>query len=212
MGCNEQVDKQCEENEKPYHKVYLEAFYIDKYEVTQGEYSQCVQAGKCRDNMKRNDSLMDPDLPVGGVDWDQAKSYCEWVGKHLPTEAQWEKAARGTDGRKYPWGNQEVDCSLANLSGCGEKPIDVGSIPSGASPYDALDMAGNVWEWVADWHDDNYYADSPKKNPTGPSDGAHKGMRGGSWNNSTGKVRSSFRGWSSPGFATFTDGIRCAGN
>ena len=117
MGCNDRVDDECKNDEKPYHQVYLDAFYIDKFEVTQGDYDQCVSAGKCRDN-KKYDGFTGDRQPVVGVDWNDAKNYCEWAGKSLPTEAEWEKAARGTDGRKYPWGNQTIGCSRANYGDC----------------------------------------------------------------------------------------------
>ena len=111
MGCNEQVDKKCQSNEKPYHKVYLDAFYIDKFDVTQGQYNECVSGGRCTANKHKNGFT--GDQPVVDVRWEDANTYCQWAGKRLPTEAEWEKAARGTDGRIYPWGN-EIDASKAN--------------------------------------------------------------------------------------------------
>ena len=193
MGCNDRVDQECGDDENPYHKVYMDAFYIDKYEVTQGDYDQCVQAGKCRDN-KKYEGFTGTRQPVVGVDWNDAKSYCEWAGKRLPTEAQWEKAARGRDGRKYPWGNQKISCSLTNCSNCNKgKTLEVGGYPSGASPYGALDMMGNVWEWVADWYDKDYYSSSPERNPMGASSGTSRVSRGGSWLDPAGHFRTSLR-------------------
>ena len=224
MGCNEQVDNQCEADEKPYHKVDLDAFYIDKFKVTNGEYQKCVQAGKCREP-EYNDSSSEHRLggpeniyqgfvggrqPVVGVDWNDAKSYCEWAGKRLPTEAEWEKAARGTDGRKYPWGNQAPSCKVANFSACGVKPVKVGSKPGGASPYGALDLAGNAWEWVADWYDDKYYGNSPSQNPKGSSSGATRVWRGGCWCSWASDIRASNRLWNAPMYRNGILSFRCA--
>jgi len=216
MGCNDRVDQECQEDEKPFHKVYLDAYYIDKFEVTQGEYSECVRAGKrksgCQDNSKY-DGFTGERQPVVGVTWDQAKSYCEWAGKHLPTEAQWEKAARGTDGRKYPWGNQTISCSLANYSDCKKgKTVEVGGYASGASPYGALDMMGNVWEWVADWYDKEYYSSSPERNPTGASSGTYRVLRGGSWFSNARFARASYRYFYGPTYQYGGIGFRCVGD
>jgi formylglycine-generating enzyme required for sulfatase activity len=145
-----------EEDERPARKVTLKSFAIDRTEVTRAAYARCVDAGRCRGPSVAEG---DPNLPVTGVDWSDAQAYCKFAGGRLPTEAEWEKAARGTDGREYPWGN-DVDCGKANwgsFEGEGPcagknpgKPVAVGSYPGGASPYGALDMGGNVWEWVAD--------------------------------------------------------------
>jgi len=213
MGCNEKVDKQCFDAEKPSHKVYLDAFYIDKLEVTQGEYDACFAAGKCGENHKYI-GFTDGRQPVVGVTWDDAKSYCAWVGKRLPTEAQWEKAARGTDGRIYPWGNGIIDPSRANYedSKLG-KTREVGSYPTGASPYGALDMEGNAWEWVADWYDGTYYKTSPAKNPSGPDKGEHRVMRGMGWGTGAVLMRASFRyAYADPNLKLNGWGFRCARN
>ena len=125
--------------------------------------------------------------PVIGVSWDEAKAFCDWLSEktgkniHLPTEAQWEKAARGTDQRRYPWGNGEPSCSRVNYNNCRSKTMPVGSYPSGVSPYDIHDMAGNVWEWCSDWYYSSYYYSSPYKNPTGPTSGYARVTRGGDW-------------------------------
>jgi formylglycine-generating enzyme required for sulfatase activity len=172
------------ENEDPQHTVYLDAYWIDQTEVTQEMYAQCVAAGQCKQPSCGNEG---DGYPVTCVSWFDAKNYCTWAGRQLPTEAQWEKAARGTDGRIYPWGNMLATCEYAVINDgtgsgfCGEdnKVSAVGSKPKGASPYGALDMAGNTWEWVADWYADEYYQDSPRNNPAGPDEGQYRIVRGG---------------------------------
>jgi formylglycine-generating enzyme required for sulfatase activity len=212
MGCNEQVDKKCQSNEKPYHKVYLDAFYIDKFLITQAEYNECVSSGKCRAN-KKFDGFSGDRQPVVGVTWDDANTYCQWAGKRLPTEAEWEKAARGTDGRIYPWGNS-IDTTHANYSDSKiKKTTDVGNYPSGASPYGALDMAGNVLEWVSDWFDGSYYQNSPSKNPKGPDSGKYHVLRGGCFSPYIGTPRTSGRTTlppNDPNQLTNGGGFRCA--
>ncbi|HVZ88404.1 MAG TPA: SUMF1/EgtB/PvdO family nonheme iron enzyme [Polyangia bacterium] len=150
-----------EEDERPARKVNLKAFAIDRTEVTRGDYAKCVAAGRCA-AVADATAASEPRVPVTGVDWNDAQAYCKFAGGRLPTEAEWEKAARGTDGREYPWGNQ-VDCSRANWGNfegegpCAGKnpghPVAVGLYLTGASPYGVLDMGGNVWEWVADKYD-----------------------------------------------------------
>ena len=189
MGCNEGADKECYKNEKPYHRVYLDAYYIDKYELTNMEYTKCIGAGGCKEpkwgNWHRD--LSWENHPVVGITWIQAEAYCKWAGKRLPTEAEWEKAAKGTDGRIYPWGDEAGTCEYAILfedrkAGCGRNSTwPVGSKPKGASPYGVMDMAGNVFEWVSDWYDGKYYKNSPASNPSGPMSGGDRVWRGGSW-------------------------------
>jgi formylglycine-generating enzyme required for sulfatase activity len=167
-------------NEAPQHTVILDAYWIDQTEVTNAQYLACVSAGVCGWTRRYSDVAQDkPDLPVAGVTGENARTYAAWVGGRLPTEAEWEKAARGTDGRIYPWGNNPPDCSLANIADCQTGLVAVGSYPAGASPYGALDMAGNVWEWVADWYAEDYYVSSPERNPQGPETGADGILRGG---------------------------------
>lgn len=167
----------------PQHKVYLDTFWIDKTEVTEGMYAKCLEAGGC-DYFDFTNKDLQGNNPIE-ASWKYANAYCAWVGKRLPTEAEWEKAARGTDGRKYPWGDQEPDETLANFLDGYENghPVDVNLYPEGASPYGVLNMAGNVEEWVVDWWGDDYYKNSPYQNPTGPSsgDGYSHVIRGGSF-------------------------------
>ncbi|MCL5278057.1 MAG: bifunctional serine/threonine-protein kinase/formylglycine-generating enzyme family protein [Deltaproteobacteria bacterium] len=210
MGCSPN-DSNCYDNEKPYHRVYLSAYYIDKNDVTVDEYTRCVNAGGCTAPQWNNcyvwngsswqigsagSEFQEGNHPIVCVDWNQANAYCQWAGKRLPTEAQWEKAARGTDGRIYPWGNQ-FDCnkSCNSVSPCSHShTCAVGSYPQGASPYGVMDMAGNVWDWVSDWYDANYYANSPLKDPQGPDSRQYRVLRGGSWGNIIPTyLRSSFR-------------------
>ncbi len=186
MGCNDEIDSECKESEKPYHKVTLSTYKIDKYEVTVEQYKECVDAGVCE---KRKDQLCNfgvsgkENHPINCVSWVDAKTYCEWAGKRLPTEAEWEKAARGTDGRIYPWGNESASCEYSVISGCGTgETMEVGSKPSGASPYGVFDMSGNVREWCSDYYQDDYYENSPSENPKGPKSGYDRVIRGGSYN------------------------------
>jgi eukaryotic-like serine/threonine-protein kinase len=203
-------------NAEPPHQVYLDAFYMDIYEVTNVRYAACVEAGDCTSPIKSTsytrssyygDSQYD-NYPVVHVDWDQARTYCKWRGGNLPTEAQWEKAARGTDGRTYPWG-EGISCDQANYSGCKGSTTEVGSYESGKSPYGMYNMADNVWEWVNDWYDENYYASSPYSNPLGPNSGQDRVVRGGSWSSSEEALRTSSRDWLPPGNASGSFGFRC---
>ncbi len=175
MGCNEELDAFCRPNEHPYREVYVPDFLIDRTEVTQAAYERCVAAGTCSLTAEREACAWDPvlrsDYPVTCIDWYQARDYCLWAGKRLCSEAEWEKAARGNDGRIYPWGNTPPTCELMHNSSCGAEPLPVGSLPAGASPYGVEDMAGNAREWVEDdWHsnydgapdDGSAWIDSPR--------------------------------------------------
>ena len=172
--------------EGPAHQVFLNAYYIDKYEVTNALYKICVEASACVQpaNTSKYKKSEYGQHPVTYVNWGMANDYCEWRGARLPTEAEWEKAARGTDERTYPWG-EEIDCSYANYwgkdGGCVGGTAVVGGYEKGKSPYDAYDMAGNVWEWVADWYEETYYEISPFSNPQGPERGDTRVIRGRSW-------------------------------
>ncbi|HSA33732.1 MAG TPA: SUMF1/EgtB/PvdO family nonheme iron enzyme, partial [bacterium] len=229
MGCNEEVDALCGGNEKPYHEVTLSAYKIGKYEVTTKEYRKCISAGFCSNNGAyvhyyttspycNLSKSSKEDHPVQCVTWYGAKAYCAWKGGRLPTEAEWEKAARGTDGRKYPWGNEpEASCEYAVINdggwGCGGGgTMPVGSKPLGVSPYGVHDMIGNVRELVNDYYDEGYYAVSPEVDPQGPESGTLRVGRGGCWwDIDQYLLRTSFRGGEGPDpFYLDIWGFRCA--
>jgi len=215
-------------NEEPVHNVFLDEYYIDQTEVTNLLYRQCVNAGICslpgKTNLYNDQSYNN--YPVAGVTWEQAKTFCEWRGARLPTEAEWEKAARGIDGRLYPWGD-EFDGSLANFcdTNCtgttwSNHEIDdgypgiapVGSYPDGASPYGVQDLAGNVYEWVSDWYSETFYQESPNKNPQGPESGQKRVLKGGSHFDFGGDLHTSRRIGSKPSDSVSNVGFRCAGS
>ena len=163
QGCNASLDSDCRTKENPYHQVNVPTFEIDKYEVTNSQFRACVDAGWCELYLASKDDLEGctwdipgkEDYPADCIFWNEAGSFCKWVGKRLCSESEWEKAARGTDGRIFPWGNEPPTCEHAVMDGCSNtSAAEVGSKPAGASPYGAMDMAGNVAEWVEDdWHD-----------------------------------------------------------
>jgi formylglycine-generating enzyme required for sulfatase activity len=202
-------------DEQPAHKVYVDSFSMDKYEVTVGQYAAFLQAKGIDppSDWKTMNRSEHQKRPVANVDWADAFAFCKWAGKRLPTEAEWEKAARGTDDRLYPWGNDPPTPLHANFgkSDWSNHGVlaPIGSFESGKSPYGIYDMAGNVWEWVNDWYDYNYYKASPSQNPTGPSSGGTKVIRGGAWNSNPRAMRSSNRSLTSPTDQGLT-GFRCA--
>ncbi|HMJ11558.1 MAG TPA: SUMF1/EgtB/PvdO family nonheme iron enzyme [Polyangiaceae bacterium] len=209
MGCNSAVDNQCEPREQPGRQVTLNAFQIDKTEVTQDQYTACVDAGACAEPAcEWNCEQMD--LPATCILWADAKKYCEWAGKRLPSEAEWEKAARGTDGRKFPWGNEAPSCELLNMVDCVDGASPAGAYPDGASPYGALDMAGNMVEMVADWYDERYYQSAPSTNPKGPGTGTTFSGRGGGWLSAAVWHRTSQRDWYGQDKQGKSLGFRCA--
>jgi formylglycine-generating enzyme required for sulfatase activity len=235
-------------DEQPQHTVALDAYWIGQTEVTNAQFQQFVDAGgyaaerywsaegwqvrsdagwegpRCLED----DNVNAPDQPVVCVSWYEADAYTRWLSEstgetyRLPTEAEWEKAARGTDGRTFPWG-EDFDGSLLNFcdTNCVYDHKDethddgyaytapVGSYPEGASPYGVMDMAGNVWEWVNDWYDSSYYSQSPSENPPGPATGEYRVLRGGSWYSSGSSVRSAIRLYNLPDLWDVSDGFRC---
>jgi sulfatase modifying factor 1 len=211
-------------DEYPRHEVFVDTFVIDKFEVTNGRYWEFVKATGHRvpqnpTNPTRNlwegghitDSVAE--RPVINVDWFDAEAYCAWAGKRLPTEAEWEKAAKGTSDRRFPWGNVEPTAKHLNYNQrwIGEKTLmPVGSYEAGRSPYGVYDMAGNVWEWVHDWYDAHYYEKSPERNPKGPKAGSKKVIRGAGWQNETPTVRIFTRVESDPTVRNESTGFRCA--
>ena len=211
-------DIQALDSEKPQHAIYLNAFWIYKTEVSNKLYKKCIASGVCSLPIKteKYDSDVYGDYPIEYVNWEQAKIYCEWAGGRLPTEAEWEKAARGTDGRKYPWGNKNPTPDEANYRESkkgGTTPV--GIYPKGASPYGVLDMSGNVQEWVQDWYSGDYYRISPKNNPKGPESGNARVLRGGSWRFAAPVIRTAMRLYLMPASSEYDYrevGFRCAKN
>ncbi len=203
-------------DELPIHKVYVAAFFMDKHQLSVKQYARFVEA--THHEVPPDWSVMNRpqhyDRPIANVEWAEADAYCKWAGKRLPTEAEWEKAARGTDGRTYPWGNIHPTRLHANLGkeiwSNHAALLPVGTLEEGKSPYGIYDMAGNVWEWVSDWYDQDYYKTSPQQNPTGPPTGWTKVVRGGSWGSNADGLRSAERETHVPSFRGFGTGFRCA--
>ena len=203
------LDTHANEDEFPQHSVYLDSFWIDRNEVTNEQYRLCVNDGICDEPGNAyyySDTVFNP-YPITFVNWFDAQQYCQWAGRRLPTEAEWEKAARGTEGQLYPWGNDPPNDNLYNHHNADTMS---GSFPLGASPYGVLDMAGNVWEWTSDWYQSDYYKKSNNaENPTGPDEGYGKVRKGGAWGIETSYLRAAVRGWNNPNDKLRNLGFRC---
>ncbi len=222
-------------DERPVHTVTLDGFYISQHEVTNAQFAAFLTEAdneskegatwldhaSAKVRIHQVDSVWQPDEgyadhPVIEVTWYGAAAFCQSAGQQLPTEAEWAKAARGTDGQAYPWGDSELSTDLLNLDFSIGDTTAVGSYPDGASPFGALDMAGNVWEWVADWYAEDYYATSPAENPTGPPSGSARVLRGGAWDSfsyyAPSGVPSADRHWQAPIVSDNTIGFRCVGS
>ena len=204
-----------DEDEQPIHRVFLDSFYLDTFEVTNGRFAKFVAAIQSEPPWGFADQetpVVHADRPVRWVNWLEALGYCLWAGKRLPTEAEWEKAARGTDGRVYPWGNDPPTAAHAvfGLKEGAETVSPIGTRDQGQSPYGVHDLAGNLYEWVTDWYDDVFYATNPTSNPRGPAEGTAKVQRGGSYTNTPYRLRASFRTKGDPTEHEPNVGFRCA--
>jgi len=216
-GCSYDDTVRCREDEFPQRVLHISAFEIDRHEVTRGDFKSCVDAGDCTEATcdSEDEQAEQPapqgDLPVVCVTWFQARDYCDWRGKRLPTEAEWEKAARGGSGAFYPWGDQpEPSCVLANFDECGELLHEVGRHPAGRSTYGIDDLAGNAFEWVQDWYAPSYYAAAPDDDPQGPEGGLERVARGGSFAFGRSYLRASGRSRNAPEDSFSDLGFRCA--
>src|SRR5262245_34234035 len=225
MGSNDGLP-----NERPEHTVTLDAYYIDQYEVTLSLYRKFLEVDKHEPPLTWDDEAASTvgDRPAIGIKWKSAAAYCQWAGKRLPTEAEWEKAARGADGRRYPWGDMQPFVDIANYnrgvwvsegitlmpvtSGLEGMSVRHGLKGGGKSPFGVFHMAGNAAEWVADWYERDYYGKSPGKNPSGPPTGEKRVLRGGSWADVPSALRVTARFSAEPDFEDRTTGFRCAMN
>ena len=238
-GCDKALDKDCATSAQPKAQITIGGYWMRRLEATASDYRECVTAGGCSKPSGAYPATSNgykftyggPDelhMALNGVTWPQAQAYCQWIGARLATEAEWEKAARGGCDRYpgkdckaamplYPWGNKAPDCTLASMLdpttktiGCGKGAAFVGEHAAGASIYGIEDLAGGLYEWVADYHDTAYYAKSPSTDPTGPSSGSNRAYRGGGWYNDAYSLRSSYRKGGHPtAIATYGLGIRC---
>jgi len=217
MGSPDDIGKK---NEHPKHKVYLNAFYLDRFEVTFADFEAYLAAHLKKyptitgwvDRKVRADMV---NKPIFGLQWKRCRNYCEWREKRMPTEAEWERAAKGTRNSIYPWGNEPPDKTRANFGHCcfvnkGKVHTEIGHYERGMTAEGIFDMGGNVAEWVSDWYDKKYYKTAPYKNPRGPKKGKYHVIRGGAWNSLPMYLRSSSRYGESDGKDYYGIGCRCA--
>jgi formylglycine-generating enzyme required for sulfatase activity len=209
------------DHESPVHEVSLDAFMIGRYPVTVGEFRRFAEEegysdmqwwkaggyGQRKEPEGWDEQVLHPNRPVVGVSWYEAAAYCVWAGVRLPTEAEWEHAARGASGRKYPWGNEEPDNERANFAAKVGHPTPVGLYPQGATPEGIEDMAGNVWEWVADWY--GTYPEAAAMCPQGPQSGDTRVLRVGGWSINPSFLRAAYRSRNVPGIRLVSVGFRC---
>jgi formylglycine-generating enzyme required for sulfatase activity len=207
-----------DDENSPRRELFLDAFYLDKFEVTLSRYAEFLKATgnvKLPEDWPQGKIAAIGDRPVVGVDWHDAGNYCRWAGKRLPTEAEWEKAARGSDGRKYPWGNDEPAGDQARFAMPYQNPVyqdgvaPVGKYPKGMSPFGVYDLAGNVAEWVNDWYSESF-SSAETRNPKGPETGTAKVLRGGGWYDAAVRITTTKRMYASPAHRDDATGFRCA--
>ncbi len=198
----------------PKRTVSVDSFWIQQMDVTNGMYAQCAKVGSCTPPAQEIGApvFTNPDFgsyPVVGVDWNQASAYSGWIQGRMPTEAEWEKAARGSNGNLYPWGNDAPACDVGNFTGCLGHTSDVTNHPDGTSPYGVYDTAGNVFEWVNDWYDASYYQNAPTKNPTGPESGQYRAIRGNSFESDLDQILMGNRHFGGVAYHNYDLGFRC---
>jgi formylglycine-generating enzyme len=207
-----------DDENSPRREIFVDAFYMDKYEVTVGRYAGFLKATgnvKIPEEWDTVDLQNGAELPVVGVDWQDADSYCRWAGRRLPTEAEWERAARGNDERKYPWGNDAPSTEHAKFARPYKNSVykdgvaRVGTYSKGVSPFGIYELSGNVWEWVSDWYAESFHPDYAR-NPKGPDKGTHKVMRGGGWYDQSDRITTTKRIYADPVQRDDEVGFRCA--
>lgn len=210
MGCDDSGEGACPTDTMPEHEVTVYEFEIEETEVTQADYAACVDAGEC-DAPSAFDPGVEPDVPVTAVSWYDAVDYCDWIDRRLPTEAEWEAAARGGSGRTYPWGEDDPDCDYAHYDACSpSRTIDAGEPDGDVTPLGVRGLGGNVSEWVYDWYSPTYYDESSDEDPTGPDDGSERVIRGASYDDGEEDLPAWVRNQDPPNERDVEVGFRCA--
>jgi formylglycine-generating enzyme required for sulfatase activity len=208
-GCDPTRDPYCEQDEEPVRTITLKGFEMDRTETTQSAFDECVRIRACSVPRPGYAPKDRPAHPVTNVSWASADAFCRWAGKRLPTEAEWEKAARGPLATIYPWGDEAADCSRAQFRGCGITDVVPVAVLAGTSYYGVEDLAGNAAEWVSDWYEAGYYTRAPNLDPRGPATGTDRVRRGGGFDADAPSLRSSKRVFGDPGTPA-AQGFRCA--